>query len=92
MKSVRLGPALEAKLKRAAALAGVSESALIRDAVAAESNRILGTSLYEKARPFLGAVHGGGKYDARDSSDIFGEMLEEDLRGQQEDAGLRRSS
>lgn len=92
MKSVRLGAALAERLKRAAALAGVSESTLIREAVAARCDKVLGTSLYEQAKPFLGVVQGGGKFDAGDASEIFGEMLEEELTHQQEEARLRRSS
>ena len=99
MKSVRLDAALEDKLRRAAALAGVSESAIIRDAVAAETDRILGTSLYEKIKPFIGIVHGNNNVDASRSSEAFEEALVEEFARQQEefaqrqeDARLRRSS
>lgn len=89
---MRLGAALEDKLKRAAALAGVSESALIREAVAAECDRILGTSLYEQIKPFIGVVHGNGEVDARRSGEVFGDLLVQDWERQKAQSGVRRSS
>jgi hypothetical protein len=92
MKSVRLGEALEDRLERAASLAGMSESEIIREAVAKECDEILGTSLYEQIKPFIGVVASDAGGDARRAGEIFGDLVEQDFERQKADRGLRRSS
>ncbi len=56
MKSVRLGNELEARLREAARLAGQSESQVVREAVAAQCERIFSQRLDACLEPFLGKV------------------------------------
>ena len=60
MKSVRLDERTAARLREAARLAGVSESHIIRDAVAERSDRILGERLDRQLAEFTGVIDGGG--------------------------------
>ena len=76
MKSVRLGPALETKLREAAKLEGVSESALIREAIKQRCDAILGNRLDRRLADVIGIVDGGG-VRAEHASEKFTEMLRE---------------
>lgn len=60
MKSVRLGPDLEAKLSEAARVAGVSESELIRGAIDERSGAILADRLDSRLTGLIGAVRSKG--------------------------------
>jgi hypothetical protein len=74
VKSVRLDPALEAKLERAARAAAVSQSEFIRDALARRCDEVLGASLAERLAPVIGIVQGGGGRADR-TGDAFREIL-----------------
>lgn len=60
MKSVRLDPNLEGRLKAAAEASGEPESALIRRAIERECNEILNRRLDLRLRDFIGIADGGG--------------------------------
>ncbi|MDQ6748071.1 MAG: DUF1778 domain-containing protein [Candidatus Dormibacteraeota bacterium] len=92
MKSVRLSPALEDRLRRAADASHLSDSDFIREAISERCDQVLGTSLYEQIKPFIGVVHGSNSVDASRSSEAFAEMLVEEFARQQEEPRVRRSS
>jgi hypothetical protein len=74
MKSVRLDPALQARLKQAAQLARVSESEFIRAAIAERSNATLADSLEARLAGLVGAVRSkGGR--ANQSHQRYRELL-----------------
>jgi hypothetical protein len=54
MKSVRLGHDLEARLRRAAAVAGVPESDIIREGVAQRCDEVLGDTLADRLKGYIG--------------------------------------
>lgn len=60
MTSVRLGPELEARLRQAARILGVGESQVLREAVAARCDEILGTRLDARLTDYVGAMSLGG--------------------------------
>jgi predicted DNA-binding protein len=60
MKSVRLDPDLEARLKRAARALATSESSFIRDALARRCAEVLGGSLAERLAGVIGIVKSSG--------------------------------
>ena len=64
-KSFRLDPELERRLERAAALAGVPASALIREAVLRRCNEVLGGTLLDELGDIVGAVDVGGVKSTR---------------------------
>ncbi|MHB8507968.1 MAG: hypothetical protein ACYDGR_04870 [Candidatus Dormibacteria bacterium] len=74
MKSLRLEPVLETRLKQAAEVAGVTESELMRAAVGEKVDAILGTRPEQRLLAVIGRVHGGGGR-ARDAHRRFGELL-----------------
>lgn len=74
MKSVRLDPALETKLREAAKLEGVSESALIRQAIVQRCDAILSNRLDLRLADVIGIVDGGGGR-AEHASEKFAEMV-----------------
>lgn len=76
MKSVRLDAALETKLKAAARMEGVSESAVIRRAIEQRCDVILQNRLDLRLADVIGIVDGGGGR-AEDSSRKFTELLRE---------------
>ncbi|MGI8607877.1 MAG: hypothetical protein ACR2MY_01415 [Candidatus Dormibacteria bacterium] len=78
MKSLRLQPTLEARLKQAAEAAGVTESELMRAAVGEKVDAILGDRPDQRLASVIGLVHGGGGR-ARDAHQRFGELLIKDL-------------
>lgn len=59
-KSVRLGSDLERDLRSAAALLGVPESDLIRQAVADRCRQVLGDRLDQRLADYIGVVSRGG--------------------------------
>ena len=61
MKSVRLDPRTEARLREAARLARVPESQIIRDAITERTDAILGNSLYHQIADLIGSVRGKGE-------------------------------
>jgi hypothetical protein len=60
VKSVRLGPALEEKVQRAARALGISQSAFIRDALARRCEEVLGGALAPRLAPVIGVVESSG--------------------------------
>ena len=76
MKSVRLDPALESKLREAARLEGISESALIRQAIEQRCDAILSNRADLRLADVIGSVPGGGGL-AEHASEKFTEMLRE---------------
>jgi len=88
MKSVRLDQRTAARLREAARLAGVSESHIIRDAVAARSDAILGDRLDRQLAEFIGVVDSrGGR--AEQAHQKFGSLLK---RSRKAPRGRRRRS
>lgn len=83
MKSVRLSPKIEAKLRQAAELADMSESALIRVAIEEKCDAVLGDRLDIRLADIIGAADLGGGV-ANDTGKAFTEMLqkqhEEEIR------------
>ncbi len=77
MKSVRLDPKLQARLKQAARLSGVTESDFIRAAITERSDATLTDSLESRLVGIVGAVHSkGGR--ARQAHERYGEILKAD--------------
>lgn len=76
MKSVRLDAALEAKLREAAKLDGVSESALIRRAVEQRCDEILSNRADLRLADIIGIVDLGGGVAER-ASEAFTELLQQ---------------
>ncbi len=65
MKSVRLDRQTEARLREAARLARVPESRIIRDAIAARTDALLGNRLDHKLADLIGIVNSEGGRAAR---------------------------
>jgi Ribbon-helix-helix protein, copG family len=74
VKSVRLDTDLAARLRKAAQVAGVSESEFIRCAIIERSDSILGQRPDLRLADVLGSVSGGGGR-ARQSGKRFTEVL-----------------
>lgn len=75
MKSVRLSPELEAKLRQAAQLTDMSEAAFIRAAIEEKCDAILSDRLDIRLADIIGAADLGGGV-ANDTGKAFTEMLE----------------
>ena len=76
MKSVRFDERTAARLREAARLAGVSESAIIRDAVADRTDLILGERLDRQLAEFIGLIDGeGGR--AEEAHDRFTRLVKQ---------------
>ncbi len=88
MKSVRLGEKLEADLAAAARVAGRTTSELIRDAVRAHCDWLLGRRLDRALGDYVGAIARGG--NARRSGRQFADLLRR--RDTQRRAKRRRAS
>lgn len=75
-KSVRLGSDLERDLRSAAALLGIPESELIRQAVAARCRQVLGDRLDRRLADYVGIVsREGGR--AQNSGQALRDVLKE---------------
>jgi hypothetical protein len=92
VKSVRLSAVLEDKLRRAAGAAHLSESDFIREAISERCDRVLGTSLYEQIKPFIGVASRIREVDTRRSDDILEELIGEEHDRQVAEWERRRSS
>ncbi len=79
MKSVRLDARIEARLREAARLARVTESRIIRDAVAKHTDAILANRLDYQMADLIGSV-AGEKPTASRAHEAFGELLLKELR------------
>jgi hypothetical protein len=75
MRSLRLDPALDERVRRAADAEGSSVSEFLRQAAAERADRTLATRNSERLADVIGAVHGGGG-QARRSGAAFGELLD----------------
>lgn len=84
MKSVRLSPDLEAKLRQAAQLADLSESALIRAAIEEKCDTLLRNRLDLHLADIIGSVHGGGGRAER-SGEVYRELLSEHWEQEKQD-------
>jgi hypothetical protein len=60
MRSLRLDPELDRKVRRAAAVRGESVSAFIRNAAAKEAEETLAERGRERVRDVAGTIRGGG--------------------------------
>lgn len=74
MRSLRLDPALEDRLRRAAAVNGESVSEFLRRAGAERADAVLGASADAVFADVVGAVHGGGGR-ARRTGEAFAELI-----------------
>lgn len=88
MKTVRLDAELEARLREAACAAGITESQLIREAIRARCDEILGNTLAVRLAPYIGIVHSGEGHADR-AHQRFGELLAEEHDRQQREARPR---
>ena len=77
MRSLRLDPELDAKVRRAAAVAGQSVSEFLRHAAAARAEATLSDRPSQRFDDVAGVIHGGGGR-ARRSGDAFTGSLVED--------------
>lgn len=77
MRSVRLEPALDERVRRAAAAEGSSVSEFLRRAAAERAERTLANRNSDRLADVLGSVRGGGAGRARDTGAAFGELLAE---------------
>lgn len=76
MRSLRLEPELDERVRRAASAEGSTVSAFLRQAAAERANRTLATRNSDRLADVIGVVHGGGGR-ARDTGAAFGELLAE---------------
>jgi predicted transcriptional regulator len=76
MRSLRLDPALEARLVRAAEVEGESVSEFIRQAVAQRADLVLAHRPAAQLEDVIGAIHGGGG-QARRTGEALAEILAE---------------
>jgi hypothetical protein len=74
MKSVRLDAALEMKLREAARLEGISESALIRQAIEQHCDAVLSNRADLRLADVIGKVNLGGGVAER-TGEAFAELL-----------------
>jgi len=79
MRSLRLEPALDERVRRAASTEGATVSEFIRRAVAERADRTLSARNSERLADLIGTVHAGGG-SARDTGAAFGELLAERRR------------
>ncbi len=77
MRSLRLEPELDERVRRAAAAEGMSVSEFLRRAAAERADRTLSHRNSDRLADVIGVVHGGGAGRARDSGAAFGELLAE---------------
>jgi len=77
MRSVRLEPALDERVRRAAAAEGSSVSDFLRKAAAERAERTLAHRNSDRLADVIGSVRGGGAGRARDTGTAFGELLAE---------------
>jgi hypothetical protein len=74
MRSVRLDPELDRRVKQAAAVAGESISQFIRQALAQRAQETLAGHGRERLEDVVGVVHGGGG-SARRSGATFADVV-----------------
>ena len=74
MRSIRLDPELDRKVRKAAAVRGESVSAFIRNAAAKEAEETLAEGGRERVRDVAGIIRGGGGR-ARRTGDAFADTV-----------------
>jgi hypothetical protein len=80
MRSLRLDPDADGKVRRAAAIRGVSVSEFIRHAAMADAEETLALRPGERFADVAGAIHGGGGR-ARRTGEVFADALVQDRAG-----------
>lgn len=63
--TVKMPKAMHARLEAEAARRRTTKSAIVREHLAAGTDRAPATSFYEKARHYIGAIDGPGDFSAR---------------------------
>lgn len=76
MKSARLDPALERRLRRAAGITGKTLSAFVRRAAVERADKVPTADCGDEFGDVLGVIHGGGGR-ARHSGEAFTEIVAE---------------
>jgi Protein of unknown function (DUF1778) len=76
MRSLRLEPALDERVRRAAAAEGASVSEFLRRAAAERADRTLSQRNSDRLADAIGVVHSGGG-QARDTGAAFRDLLTE---------------
>jgi len=77
VRSVRLEPSLDERVRRAAAAEGATVSDFLRRAAAERADRTLSQRTSDRLADVIGSVRGGGAGRARDTGAAFGELLAE---------------
>jgi hypothetical protein len=77
MRSVRLEPSLDERVRRAAAAEGSTVSDFLRRAAAERADRTLAHRNSDRLADVIGSVRGGGVARACDTGAAFGELLVE---------------
>jgi hypothetical protein len=76
MRSLRLDPELDERVRRAASLEGASVSEFLRRAAAERAERTLSRRADERLADVVGVIRGGGGR-ARDTGTAFADLLTE---------------
>jgi hypothetical protein len=77
MRSLRLEPDLDERVRRAASAEGSTVSEFLRQAAAERADRTLAERNSERLADVIGVVRGGGGGRARETGAAFGELLAE---------------
>jgi len=77
MRSLRLEPALDERVRRAAAAEGSTVSEFLRNAASERADRTLAHRNSDRLADVIGSVRGGGAGRARDTGTAFGDLLAE---------------
>jgi len=79
MRSLRLDPELDQRVRRAATLEGSSISEFLRRAAAERAERTLSQGGSERLEDVVGVIHGGGGR-ARETGKAFADLLVQEPR------------
>jgi hypothetical protein len=77
VRSLRLEPALDEQVRRAAAAEGATVSEFLRRAASERAERTLAQRNSDRLADVIGCVRGGGAGRARETGAAFGELLAE---------------
>jgi hypothetical protein len=77
MRSLRLEPALDERVRRAAEAEGTTISEFLRTAAAERADRTLSHRNSDRLSDVIGSVRGGGAGHARSTGEAFGKLLDE---------------